>query len=157
MFLSVFDIFKIGIGPSSSHTMGPMLAALRFLDALRGGAEPVPGAGPPARLVVRLHGSLAFTGKGHATDRAVVLGLLGFRPDSFDADRAAAALARLAETRVSRPATCRRSPSTPRPTSSSTIGPPCPATPTASSSRRWTRAGNATSPRPTTRSAAASS
>jgi L-serine dehydratase len=100
MFQSVFDIFKIGIGPSSSHTMGPMLAALRFLEALRGGAEPVPGAGPPARLVARLHGSLAFTGKGHATDRAVALGLLGFRPDTFEAERAAAALARLAETRV---------------------------------------------------------
>ncbi len=100
MFQSVFDIFKIGIGPSSSHTMGPMVAALRFLDALRGDAEPVPGAGPPARLVVRLHGSLGFTGKGHATDRAVTLGLLGFRPDTFEADRAAAALARLGEARV---------------------------------------------------------
>jgi L-serine dehydratase len=96
MFLSVFDIFKIGVGPSSSHTMGPMLAAGRFLDALRGGAEPIPGAGPPARLKARLHGSLAFTGKGHATDRAVVLGLAGFAPESFDAARAEAALARIA-------------------------------------------------------------
>jgi len=88
MFLSVFDIFKIGIGPSSSHTMGPMLAASRFLDALRGGADRVPGAGPPVRLEASLHGSLAFTGKGHATDRAVVLGLLGFRPETFDPDEA---------------------------------------------------------------------
>jgi L-serine dehydratase len=104
MFHSVFDIFKIGIGPSSSHTTGPMIAAARFLDALGGGAEPVPGAGPPARVVVRLHGSLAFTGKGHATDRAVALGLLGFAPDSFEAERGAEALARLAETRVLEPA-----------------------------------------------------
>ncbi len=85
MFLSVFDIFKIGIGPSSSHTMGPMLAAARFLDALRAGNDRIPGAGPAARIEARLHGSLAFTGKGHATDRAVILGLLGFRPDTFDA------------------------------------------------------------------------
>ncbi len=79
MFISVFDIFKIGIGPSSSHTMGPMLAAGRFLEALRatGGAEVV-------RLGVRLHGSLAFTGKGHGTDRAVLLGLLGLTPETLD-------------------------------------------------------------------------
>ena len=50
MFLSVFDIFKIGVGPSSSHTMGPMLAAARFLDALRDGPDRVPGSGAPARL-----------------------------------------------------------------------------------------------------------
>jgi len=98
MFLSVFDIFKVGVGPSSSHTMGPMLAAHRFLDALRDGADRVPGSGPPARVGGRLHGSLAFTGKGHATDRAVVLGLLGFDPSDFDAAVAATALARLAET-----------------------------------------------------------
>ena len=103
MFLSVFDIFKIGVGPSSSHTIGPMLAAGRFLGALRGGAEPVPGAGPPARLRARLHGSLAFTGKGHATDRAVVLGLAGFEPATFDAARAETALARLAATRTLEP------------------------------------------------------
>jgi L-serine dehydratase len=99
MFLSVFDIFKLGVGPSSSHTMGPMLAAGRFLDLLRRGAERVPGAGPAARLAVRLHGSLAFTGKGHATDRAVILGLAGFAPERFEAEAAAAALARIAETR----------------------------------------------------------
>lgn len=88
MFLSVFDIFKIGIGPSSSHTMGPMLAAGRFLDALRAGADHEPGSGAPARLEASLHGSLAFTGKGHATDRAVILGLLGFRPETLDPDEA---------------------------------------------------------------------
>ncbi len=96
MFLSVFDIFKIGIGPSSSHTMGPMVAAARFLDALRGGQDRIPGSGPAARIEARLHGSLAFTGKGHATDRAVVLGLLGFRPETFDAIRAAEREAALA-------------------------------------------------------------
>ncbi|SET26806.1 L-serine ammonia-lyase [Oceanicella actignis] len=103
MFLSVFDIFKIGVGPSSSHTMGPMTAAARFLDALRAGDARVPGAGAPARLECRLHGSLAFTGKGHATDRAVLLGLLGHRPDTLDPDEAEAALARLAVERRAAP------------------------------------------------------
>ena len=98
MFLSIFDIFKPGIGPSSSHTMGPMVAAARFLAALRGGAEPEPGSGAPAHLTASLHGSLAWTGKGHATDRAVVLGLLGFEPATVDMDRAEAALAVVAAT-----------------------------------------------------------
>jgi len=84
MFLSVFDIFKIGIGPSSSHTMGPMVAAGRFLADLAEGGKKIPGAGPVARLECRLHGSLAFTGKGHASDRAVILGLAGFLPDTLD-------------------------------------------------------------------------
>jgi len=88
MFLSVFDIFKIGVGPSSSHTMGPMTAAARFLDDLRGGADIIPGAGKLASLGASLHGSLAFTGKGHATDRAVVLGLIGYLPDTLDPDAA---------------------------------------------------------------------
>ena len=98
MFLSVFDIFKLGIGPSSSHTMGPMVAAGRFLDLLRNGADRIPGAGEAARLGARLHGSLAFTGKGHATDRAVILGLAGFEPETFDALRAATVLSRIRET-----------------------------------------------------------
>ncbi|WP_297973319.1 L-serine ammonia-lyase [uncultured Amaricoccus sp.] len=98
MFLSVFDIFKVGVGPSSSHTIGPMVAAGRFLAALRDGADRIPGAGEPARLVCRLHGSLAFTGKGHATDRAVILGLAGFDPGDFDARRAAEVLERIAAT-----------------------------------------------------------
>ncbi len=91
MFLSVFDIFKVGIGPSSSHTMGPMVAAARFLDLLREGPF------RPRGLRARLHGSLAFTGVGHATDRAVVLGLAGFRPEDYDPDAAEAALARIRE------------------------------------------------------------
>ncbi|WP_172328460.1 L-serine ammonia-lyase [Mangrovicoccus sp. HB161399] len=88
MFLSVFDIFKIGIGPSSSHTMGPMVAAARFLDDLRGGVEKIPGSGDLHALKATLHGSLAFTGKGHATDRAVILGLAGCRPETLDPDDA---------------------------------------------------------------------
>ncbi|WP_340110217.1 L-serine ammonia-lyase [Pikeienuella sp. HZG-20] len=95
MFLSVFEIFKIGIGPSSSHTMGPMTAAGRFLEALRGGRDRVPGAGAPARLSCSLHGSLAFTGRGHGTDRAILLGLAGQNPRDVDPDDAA-----LIETRV---------------------------------------------------------
>ncbi len=84
MFLSIFDVFKIGVGPSSSHTVGPMVAAGRFLDLLREGREVVPGAKTLARLGCTLHGSLAFTGKGHATDRAVTLGFAGFDPADFD-------------------------------------------------------------------------
>ena len=94
MFLSVFDMFKVGIGPSSSHTMGPMVAAARFLEAMR--ASPFQFRG----LRASLHGSLAFTGVGHATDRATILGLAGFAPDTYDADKAEAALARIDETKV---------------------------------------------------------
>ncbi|MFY0692522.1 MAG: L-serine ammonia-lyase [Paracoccaceae bacterium] len=86
MFLSVFDIFKIGVGPSSSHTMGPMTAAGRFLDDLRMGREKEPGAGTLAGLGASLHGSLAFTGKGHASDRAICLGFMGYLPDTLDPD-----------------------------------------------------------------------
>lgn len=89
MFVSVFDMFKIGIGPSSSHTIGPMVAAARFLDHLR--AQPFAVAG----LRASLHGSLAFTGVGHATDRAVILGLAGFRADDYDPDRAETELDRI--------------------------------------------------------------
>lgn len=90
MFLSVFDVFKIGIGPSSSHTMGPMTAAVRFLDVLRGRSG-------VAAVRARLHGSLAFTGRGHATDRAVALGLLGFTPAELDPDEAERRLGALRE------------------------------------------------------------
>lgn len=90
MFLSVFDMFKIGVGPSSSHTMGPMVAGARFLDTLRALPFGVRG------LRASLHGSLAFTGKGHATDRATILGLAGFAPATYDRARAEAALERIA-------------------------------------------------------------
>ncbi|WP_425100068.1 L-serine ammonia-lyase [Tropicibacter sp. S64] len=92
MFLSVFDMFKVGVGPSSSHTMGPMVAGAKFLERLR--AAPFAAHG----LKASLHGSLAFTGVGHATDRATVLGLAGFVPESYDAEKAEACLARIRET-----------------------------------------------------------
>ena len=97
MFLSVFDLFKIGIGPSSSHTMGPMVAAARFLATLR--ASPFQAHG----LRASLHGSLAFTGIGHATDRATILGLAGFDPASYDAAKAEATLATIRATKVIQP------------------------------------------------------
>lgn len=85
MNVSVFDLFKIGIGPSSSHTMGPMTAASRFIREVqeRGDLAKV------ARLTVDLYGSLALTGKGHATDTAVTLGLAGLLPAQADPDAAA--------------------------------------------------------------------
>ncbi|MBV50571.1 MAG: L-serine ammonia-lyase [Sulfitobacter sp.] len=92
MFLSVFDMFKVGIGPSSSHTMGPMVAAARFLDLMR--ASPFNFAG----LRASLHGSLAFTGVGHATDRATILGLAGFTPHDYDHEKAEAVLAQIHST-----------------------------------------------------------
>ncbi|WP_086740755.1 L-serine ammonia-lyase [Erythrobacter colymbi] len=92
--LSVLDIFKIGIGPSSSHTVGPMRAAVRFL------ADAGLALHDAARVRVVLEGSLALTGRGHGTDRAVKLGLMGFRPEAFEPDRAEAELARLAQQRT---------------------------------------------------------
>jgi len=74
--VSVFDIFKVGIGPSSSHTVGPMKAARAFLES-------APGA---ARFHVTLFGSLAWTGKGHGTDSAILLGLAGHEPETIDPD-----------------------------------------------------------------------
>jgi L-serine dehydratase len=87
MAISVLDLFKIGIGPSSSHTVGPMCAAHDFALALveRGQLADV------QRVQVQLYGSLSATGIGHGTDRAVVLGLMGERPDRIDPDRAVAA------------------------------------------------------------------
>ena len=94
MFLSVFDMFKVGVGPSSSHTMGPMVAAARFLDLLRGSPFHAHG------LRASLHGSLAFTGVGHATDRATILGLAGFAPATYDAEKAEIALAVIQATKT---------------------------------------------------------
>jgi L-serine dehydratase len=81
--ISVFDLFKIGIGPSSSHTMGPMKAAAAFMSALDE-RERI----DLKRLQVTLLGSLAWTGKGHRTDKAVMLGLSGLSPESIDPDDA---------------------------------------------------------------------
>ncbi|MET3599287.1 L-serine ammonia-lyase [Martelella mangrovi] len=97
MFLSVFEVFKIGIGPSSSHTMGPMSAANRFLDLLVSSDWPRPVGAVVTHLQVSLHGSLAYTGVGHATDRAVILGLAGERPDTVDPDRMDAVIAAIRE------------------------------------------------------------
>jgi len=82
MSLSIFDLFKIGIGPSSSHTVGPMVAAQRFIEQLDGRGV----LAQTRRLRVQLYGSLAMTGKGHATDTAVMLGLSGERPHLVDPD-----------------------------------------------------------------------
>jgi L-serine dehydratase len=82
MNVSAFDLFKLGIGPSSSHTMGPMTAAHRFLQWL---GERIDAT---ARVEVTLYASLALTGRGHATDRAVILGLAGFEPRGLDPDAA---------------------------------------------------------------------
>lgn len=97
MFLSIFDVFKIGIGPSSSHTMGPMVAAARFLNILK--AQEFTAQ----RLTCSLHGSLAFTGKGHRSDAAAILGLAGFAPDTFDLEKGAKAEADIAKTHKIRP------------------------------------------------------
>lgn len=82
--ISVFELFKIGIGPSSSHTVGPMKAALAFADALKtdGLLDRV------AAVQVDLYGSLAWTGRGHGTDKAVILGLAGLHPETVDPDQA---------------------------------------------------------------------
>ena len=94
MPLSVFDLFKIGIGPSSSHTVGPMWAAHRFGLLLETDGR----LARTGRVRVDLFGSLALTGKGHATDKAIILGLAGEVPDRIDPD---AADARLEELRQS--------------------------------------------------------
>ena len=82
MAVSVFDLFKIGIGPSSSHTVGPMRAARLFASRLEhDGLLP-----RTARVLSQLYGSLGATGKGHGSDKAVLLGLAGHEPDTVDAD-----------------------------------------------------------------------
>jgi L-serine dehydratase len=91
--LSVLDLFRIGIGPSSSHTLGPMRIAKRFLDEIRRRGE----LARIARITVELQGSLALTGKGHATPKAVVLGLLGLDPETLDPDGADVLVARVAQ------------------------------------------------------------
>jgi L-serine dehydratase len=87
--ISVFDLFKIGIGPSSSHTVGPMRAGKAFVDGIVAAAQ----IGRVARIEIRLFGSLAWTGKGHGTDKAVLLGLAGEVPDTVEAETADAILA----------------------------------------------------------------
>lgn len=88
MAVSVFDLFKIGIGPSSSHTVGPMRAARRFLERLKEQGL----LADTARVRAELFGSLALTGRGHGTDKALILGFLGEKPDEVDPDRIPALL-----------------------------------------------------------------
>lgn len=92
--ISALDIFRIGIGPSSSHTVGPMRIAARFLADL----DRLGVLGQVARLSVSLQGSLAFTGTGHRTPEAVYLGLLGFKPETTDPEEAEVALKALLAT-----------------------------------------------------------
>lgn len=84
MAISVFDLFKIGIGPSSSHTVGPMVAAKRFVARLI--EHKLRDA--TAELRIEIYGSLAHTGRGHGTDKALMLGLLGHEPGTVDLDQA---------------------------------------------------------------------
>jgi L-serine dehydratase len=91
MAVSVFDLFKIGIGPSSSHTVGPMRAARLFVQRLAHDGH-LPRT---ARVQSQLYGSLGATGKGHGSDKAVLLGLIGEAPDTVDVDAVPALLARL--------------------------------------------------------------
>jgi L-serine dehydratase len=95
MHISAFDIFKIGIGPSSSHTVGPMRAARRFAERLRADGQ----LSAVAAVKVELFGSLGFTGKGHGSDRAVILGLEGEDPSTVDVDAIPARVAQVAETK----------------------------------------------------------
>jgi hypothetical protein len=93
--LSVTDLYTVGIGPSSSHTVGPMKAAAMFareLVARRNNA--------PARILVELFGSLALTGKGRRTDIAVILGLMGWMPETVDPGSADALVGAVRETKV---------------------------------------------------------
>src|SRR5262249_28729687 len=91
--LSVTDLFTIGVGPSSSHTVGPMRAAAAFADLAL--AE-----GRPERVACELYGSLALTGKGHATDIAVLLGLSGWLPERVDPNEIPTLVERIRTTRT---------------------------------------------------------
>jgi L-serine dehydratase len=98
--ISVAELFTIGIGPSSSHTVGPMRAAFDFVQRTMGRAtrqesagQGRAGQGTPVRVTCDLYGSLALTGHGHATDTATILGLAGWEPERLDPDAAPAILA----------------------------------------------------------------
>jgi L-serine dehydratase len=96
MAISVFDLFKIGIGPSSSHTVGPMRAAALFVQSLRerGLLEQV------CRVEVQLYGSLSATGIGHGSDNAVIMGLMGEWPDAIDPSQIGIRIEALRETQT---------------------------------------------------------
>ena len=82
MAVSAFDLFKIGIGPSSSHTVGPMRAARMFVSRLQADTQ----LSRTRRVYAQLYGSLGATGKGHGSDKAVLLGLAGFEPEKVEVD-----------------------------------------------------------------------
>lgn len=96
MAVSAFDLFKIGIGPSSSHTVGPMRAARLFVNRLSN--ENLLSA--TARVKVELFGSLGATGKGHGSDKAVLLGLSGYEPDTVDVDAVPRYLSEMRESKT---------------------------------------------------------
>jgi glycine cleavage system protein P-like pyridoxal-binding family len=127
MAISVFDLFKIGIGPSSSHTVGPMRAARLFALRLQhDGLLP-----RVQRIKADLYGSLGATGKGHGSDKAVLLGLLGHEPDTVDVEAIPALLKAVRDSgRLKLPAR-KRSNSPRSATWSSTAASRCPSTPTA--------------------------
>ena len=97
MAVSSFDLFKIGIGPSSSHTVGPMRAAARFVQRwlIEGGAGDGSELQRTARMRAEVFGSLALTGRGHGTDKAVLMGLEGHCPNQIDPDIIPPALERI--------------------------------------------------------------
>lgn len=103
MFLSVFELFKIGVGPSSSHTMGPMTAANMFLQEIIARDCSKASVVKVFRIRVYLYGSLAFTGIGHATDKAVILGLLGEKAATVDPDCMGALLEKVAREKIVQP------------------------------------------------------
>jgi L-serine dehydratase len=94
MAISVFDLFKIGIGPSSSHTVGPMRAAALFVQGLRERGQ----LASVTRIEVQLYGSLSATGVGHGSDNAVIMGLMGEWPDAIDPSQIGQRIAELRET-----------------------------------------------------------
>lgn len=98
MHFGVFDLFKIGVGPSSSHTVGPMKAARSFLERV----EAEHGLEVVARVQAEAYGSLALTGSGHATDRAMLWGLEGVRPEEADPDALPAMIERILEQKALR-------------------------------------------------------
>ncbi len=110
MFISALDLFKIGIGPSSSHTVGPMLAARTFLEKIR---KMNLQSSKKTNIRCILKGSLAYTGKGHATDRAVTLGLNGYRPQDITETDIDALVAELnVQSHLKAPEGCRFNPET---------------------------------------------
>ncbi|MEO7732213.1 MAG: L-serine ammonia-lyase [Kofleriaceae bacterium] len=95
MHISVFDIFKIGIGPSSSHTVGPMRAAKRFVERLVADGQ----LAEVASVKIELFGSLGFTGKGHGSDKAILLGLEGDEPATVEVDSVPARVAKVVQSK----------------------------------------------------------